>query len=200
MTTRRSFLGGLAAIPLLHPASSQAQTSCLVPTTPDIEGPYYRAGVADGTSPFEGRGNLILHGTIRNTRCERVAAHVELWQANEDGHYDNDGTTSGHFGRAALSTANEERYLPAGVFAIRTVRPGHYLNGAVYRPAHLHVKVSASGYVPLTTQLYFPGDPYNAHDPFFHRSRLLRIRRDAPAQGGYVRAFFDFILQPLPMR
>jgi Dioxygenase len=29
-----------------------------------------------------------------------------------------------------------------------------------WRPAHLHFKIDADGYQPLTTQLYFAGDPY----------------------------------------
>jgi catechol 1,2-dioxygenase len=193
MTSRRIFLGGLAASALVLPASLRAQQSpsaCEVPTTADIEGPYYRPGIVAGTQPFEGRGHLIFEGTIRNTRCEPLPAFIELWQANHQGHYDNDGTTEGHFGRAAQSTMGEYRFV--------TTRPGHYLNGSAYRPAHLHVKVRAPGYVPLTTQLYFPGDPYNAQDPFFHRSRLLTVQQDDPRMHVvYEHASFDFILQPL---
>ncbi len=33
-----------------------------------------------------------------------------------------------------------------------------------WRPAHLHVKVSAPGHELLTAQLYFPGDPHNDDD------------------------------------
>ena len=51
--------------------------------------------------------------------------------------------------------------------------PGRYLNGAQYRPAHVHVKVSAAGHVPLTTQLYFPDDPYNAIDPFIKNKQIV---------------------------
>src|SRR3546814_20359894 len=33
-----------------------------------------------------------------------------------------------------------------------------------WRPAHLHLKVSAPGYELIPTQLYFPGEPHNDHD------------------------------------
>src|SRR3546814_3752389 len=33
-----------------------------------------------------------------------------------------------------------------------------------WRPAHLHLKVSAPGYELITTQLYFPGDAHNDDD------------------------------------
>jgi len=69
--------------------------------------------------------------------------------------------------------------------------PGRYLNGAQYRPAHVHVKVSAPGFLPLTTQLYFPGDPYNAVDPFTVCSLIMRVADE----GGLKRASFDFVLR-----
>lgn len=34
------------------------------------------------------------------------------------------------------------------------------LNRHVFRPAHLHMMFIADGYEPLTTALYFKGDPY----------------------------------------
>ena len=60
-----------------------------------------------------------------------------------------------------------------------------------YRPAHVHVKVSAPGFLPLTTQLYFPGDPYNAVDPVIVRSLSMRVADE----GGLKRASFDFVLR-----
>ena len=66
---------------------------------------------------------------------------------------------------------------------MRTIVPGRYLNGAQYRPAHLHLKVSGAGLRPLTTQLYFAGDPYNAADPWFRPGRALTLR---PNHGGLI--------------
>ena len=80
-----------------------------------------------------------------------------------------------------------------GAFTFRSVVPGRYLNGATYRPAHVHVKVSAPGHAPLTTQLYFPDDPYNAKDPFIDRSLIMDVSRSVAA----VSAHYDFVLRPL---
>jgi len=33
-----------------------------------------------------------------------------------------------------------------------------------FRPAHLHVKATAAGYRPLTTMVYFEGDPWLGSD------------------------------------
>jgi catechol 1,2-dioxygenase len=79
-----------------------------------------------------------------------------------------------------------------GDFSFATVLPGHYLNGRVYRPAHIHVKVSAPGHAPLTTQLYFPDDPYNAADPFIERSLIMDVARTS----GALAARYDFVLRP----
>ena len=78
-----------------------------------------------------------------------------------------------------------------GRYHLRTVVPGRYLNGAQYRPAHVHVKLRGSGFRPLTTQLYFPGDPYNDIDPFLHTSLIMPITREP----NRLKARFDFVLR-----
>jgi protocatechuate 3,4-dioxygenase beta subunit len=79
-----------------------------------------------------------------------------------------------------------------GRYHVRTVLPGRYLNGAQYRPSHIHVKLRAPGFTELTTQLYFPGDPYNDVDPFIHRSLIMGVEQ---ASSG-LKARFDFALRP----
>lgn len=54
-----------------------------------------------------------------------------------------------------------------GIYRVRTIVPGRYLNGRQYRSAHVHVKLRAVGFFPLTTQLYVPAIPTT-------RSILLR--------------------------
>ena len=83
----------------------------------------------------------------------------------------------------------------SGRFRLDTIIPKRYRIGGsrVYRPAHIHVKVKAPGYRLLTTQLYFPNDPYNSVDPFF-RPSLVITPNDGP--DGKV-AHFDFGLRRL---
>ena len=40
------------------------------------------------------------------------------------------------------------------------------MNGAKFRPSHIHVKVYVDGVERLTSQLYFAGDPYIPDDPW----------------------------------
>ncbi len=67
------------------------------------------------------------------------------------------------------------------------MRPGWYLNGPQYRPAHLHVKVWVRGVERLTTQLYFEGDPFNDADAWFNPAMAL-----APDASGS--ATIDFVV------
>jgi protocatechuate 3,4-dioxygenase beta subunit len=152
-------------------------------TDDNIEGPYYKAGapfvneLAGGLS-----GTLLaLSGRVKSQTCEPLAgALIDLWQANDAGAYDQVGWTLR--GKTVCDAA--------GAYRFSTIIPGHYLNGAQYRPAHIHVKVSAPGYVLLTTQLYFVGDPYNDIDPFIKPSLIMT---PADVVGGKA-ARFDFVL------
>ena len=164
-------------------------------THDNIEGPYYRAG-APQRSDLVDRGMqgtpLEIAGRVTGIDCATALrdAKLEVWQANAAGHYDNDGSfgPTGAFMmlRGLIAVDGDGRYR------VKTIVPGRYLNGKQYRPAHVHVKVTAQGYSPLTTQLYFPGDPYNDIDPFIHKSLIMQVARDADR----MKAAFDFVLRP----
>jgi catechol 1,2-dioxygenase len=132
---------------------------------------------------------------VTTADCVTPLRDVELdvWQANDDGHYDNDGTMPKDVGlllRGRIRTDGDGRYR------VKSILPGRYLNGAKYRPAHVHVKLRATSHAPLTTQLYFPDDPYNDGDPFIHRSLVMDVKK---ADGKMV-ARFDFALRQLTGR
>ncbi len=168
-----------------------------VGTEASIEGPYYRDGApfrTDLVDPDVTGTPLILLGSILSLDCKTPlsGAVVDVWQANGNGQYDNDG--SQHLPDGAMRLRGKLRTDARGGFSCGTVLPGRYLNGKRFRPAHIHVKVSAAGHVPLTTQLYFPDDPYNDGDPFIHRSLILDMSRIKGAVAGR----YDFTLRPLP--
>ena len=159
-----------------------------VKTDDNIEGPFYRPGapeqsmLADDATPGI---KLRLSGRVIGQDCRPIAgALLDVWQANSDAAYDAVGFA---FRGKVIVGAD-------GSYEIHTVIPGHYLNGAQYRPAHIHAKVSAPGFVPLTTQLYFDGDPYNGIDPFIKPSLIMTLQ-DAVGDGTVDKqAVFDFVL------
>ena len=147
-------------------------------TEEDIEGPFYTSGAPfvkealPGLDGLDGGVYLRLSGFVRSASdCAPIdGAILDIWQADDDGAYDDQGFVL----RGRVRTDEEGRY------EIDTIIPGHYLNGAQYRPAHIHVKVSAPGHALLTTQLYFPDDPYNEIDPWFDERLLIAI---SPGEG-----------------
>ena len=84
-------------------------------------------------------------------------------------------------GRGRVTTDAEGRWT------VQTYEPGRYLNGIRYRPAHIHVKVWTGGRERLTTQLYFPDDPYNARDAWYSAAREVERTSETTAR-------FDFVV------
>jgi protocatechuate 3,4-dioxygenase beta subunit len=122
----------------------------------------------------------ILDEDLRPVR----GAIVELWQANAAGRYFNpldrrDAPLDPNFvGNGRTMTDGEGRY------AFFTVKPGAYPvpdSGRWWRPPHIHFSVlGPSSLSRLVTQMYFPGDPLNAHD------RLILSLPDPAAQARLV--------------
>jgi catechol 1,2-dioxygenase len=165
------------------------------PTPANPQGPFYLpdAPFVAALDPEGEPGERIeLAGRVYNEPdCEPVAGAVlDIWQANADGHYYNLETASApadYLLRGRVRTDGEGR------FRVRTVRPGPYRTGPrSWRPAHIHVKVSGPSLVPLTTQVYLPGDPHLERDPLAVPSLVgvLSARPDGPAT-----LFLDFVLR-----
>lgn len=147
------------------------------PTADNILGPYYRPGapfVDDLTTPTMEGTRFNLSGKVLDPDCQPIAgALLDFWQADDDGGYDNDGVADPPPDEYVLRGRVETD--ANGSYSLRTIIPGHYLNGNQYRPAHIHVTVSAAGHESLTTQLYFEGDPYNDIDPFIIDTLIMPL-------------------------
>lgn len=168
---------------------------CGPPTHDQIEGPYYRQGAPERAvlTPADARGvPLVIEGRVFAAGCSRGLEGVELdvWQANHDGHYDNDGSM--HLPAQAMLLRGRLKTDAGGHYKITTIVPGRYLNGRQYRPSHVHVKLRAPRLRELTTQLYFPDDPFNAVDPFLHPSLVMATEK----RSSEWRSRFDFFLMP----
>jgi protocatechuate 3,4-dioxygenase beta subunit len=163
-------------------------------TTNDILGPFYRPDAplrSDLT--FNGlKGNrIVVKGKVLKADCTTPIknALVEIWHCDTEGEYDN---TSKDFRlRGALET-NEK-----GEYAFKTILPGKYLNGELYRPAHIHFRVTAKGSRELVSQIYFKGDPSIPADPWASPpkavNRILSITPDDI--NGNLAINFDIVLK-----
>jgi protocatechuate 3,4-dioxygenase beta subunit len=130
-------------------------------TTTDILGPFYRPNVPlrSNIIPSGSKGiPLNLKGTIfkHNGQTPLKNALIEIWQCDENEHYDN--TSDGYLFRGAVKTGK------SGKYDFKTIVPVPYKanpnNEASWRPAHIHIRVSSDSQQDLITQIYFKGDKY----------------------------------------
>jgi len=145
-------------------------------TTNDILGPFYRENAPIRSDlTFEGlKGSRIkVKGTVYQGDCTTPIpnALVEIWHCDTTGSYDNDSDEYRH--RATWKTNAK------GEYSFSTIIPGKYLNGALYRPSHIHFRVTAEGSEELISQIYFKGDPHITDDPWASKekaeNRILEI-------------------------
>lgn len=135
------------------------------PTTTDILGPFYRPGapLRRKLNPKDFKGEVLhLTGTIykEDDKTTMPDCLIEIWQCQADGLYDN--VSEDYLYRAS------QKLLTNGKYHFTTTKPVAYPveeGSPIYRPAHIHLRISAIGQQDLITQLYFVGDPYLDGDP-----------------------------------
>ena len=163
-------------------------------TTNDILGPFYKPNApvrSDLTYQGLAGNRILLHGKFFKSDCITPVrdAMLEIWHCNTEGEYDND---SNDFRLRARWFTNEK-----GEYSFKTILPGKYLNGELYRPAHIHYRVTEKSSRELISQIYFKGDPHIAEDPWASqpkaKSRILEI---APEDNnGNLSVKFDIYLE-----
>ena len=165
--SRRSFLRNTAMltisssiIPVIGNSNSEASNTSqdvCNETTLDLygQGPFYTAnapviGNNQLANETEAGVRLIITGIVKTLDCSNVIPNtlIDIWHANDAGAYDNLG-----FNLRGRTYSNAE-----GFYVFETILPGKYLNGASYRPRHIHFKITPPGFPSLITQLYFEGD------------------------------------------
>lgn len=178
------------------------------PTEGTIEGPFWRPG-----APFRGKLSaedeegdvLFVSGRVLgHPGCAPLpGALLDVWRANRVGLYDSQDPRCrpGELRLRGRVRAGED-----GSYELETVVPAPYRQQAEFRPAHIHLKVSSPGYVPLTTQMYFEGDLHLEGDPHVRPSLILALRRrqseDDLKERGLPSSFrtclFDVVLASRP--
>jgi hydroxyquinol 1,2-dioxygenase len=186
-----------------------------------VLGPFYRAGAPD-RAPWANMAEGLpgeptyLSGRVLDTDGQPIAGAVlDVWQSDSDGMYDVQrpgGATTYARGRF-VSGAD-------GHYGVRTVKPVSYAiptDGPVgvmlsamgrhpFRPAHIHMIVSAPGFARVTTHLFVAGDPYLDTDAVFAVKQSLIVDFTAHARGPtpdgghsatpFSTATYDFRLVP----
>jgi protocatechuate 3,4-dioxygenase beta subunit len=110
----------------------------------------------------EGERLVVSGRVVGNDRTPVTGAVLDVWQADTEGLYDLQRTA---VEQSAYRLRGRMRTAANGTFRFTTVRPSPYPVPGGMRPAHIHVMISAEGYHPLVTELFFVGDPYLSEDP-----------------------------------
>jgi hydroxyquinol 1,2-dioxygenase len=193
-------------------------------TEATVEGPFHLVA-----SPLRELGDdlndsgrpgepCLFTGTVVDEAGHPVAgAKVDVWQADADGWYD--------VQRPAQATIGELRGEftadSTGRFWFRTIVPSHYpipTDGPVgrllraggrheFRPAHIHLQVSAPGLRTVTTHAFVGGSPYLGSDAVFGVKESLvvdfvtvdqpELAAAAGVRNPFRRAEFPVVLQRL---
>lgn len=164
-------------------------------TTTDVLGPFYRPNspVRNNLSAKGDAGDLVsLRGVVRHNDCKTPykKAKIELWHCNSKGLYDN---TSDEYRYRGTTYSDDQ-----GHYFFNTILPVPYAAGGnIMRPAHFHLMITAEGYQPFVTQLYFSGDAYIAKDPFSSspvaKRRILDIKT---LRDGTKKLSYDVSMSP----
>lgn len=176
-----------------------------------IEGPYYVPGSprlpAEATLPMredEAGTPLLFQGRVLAVDGTPLAgAAVEMWHADAAGYYSQFAPDLPEWNLRGTVVTDEE-----GRFRIHTVEPAPYqipTDGScgrliaaagwhAWRPAHLHLKVSAPGHRLITTQLYFKGGEH-VTDDIASAVKPELVLDPVPAASGTGREVtYDFVL------
>jgi hydroxyquinol 1,2-dioxygenase len=151
-------------------------------TPSTVFGPFFVDGsphVENGEDIANGAPGepCLVNGRVVSITGEPIAgAHLEVWQADDDGFYDvQHRELEESRGRGNLTSADDGR------FWFWSVKPDGYpipgdgpvgdllraSNRSPMRPAHVHFMVSAPGYKTVTTHVFADGDPDLDSDAVF---------------------------------
>ncbi len=180
-------------------------------TEPTILGPFYvpasphRDFGASMVEYDDGGEPAVLHGTVRDENGQAIpGATLDVWQNAATGFY----AVQQPDVQSPTNLRGVYRTDERGRYEIRTVRPVPYpipADGPVgklladtgrhpWRAAHIHAKVAAEGFEPLTTHLFDRDSDYLDSDTVFGVKGTL-IRDFVPGADGVLRCESDFVLR-----
>jgi len=183
-------LSDVLGVSMLVESLNQAAGGRLTEAT--VEGPFHliasparELGDDINVSGEPGEPCLVTGRVVDQHGTPVAGASVDVWQANARGFYDvqrPDEMPPGEL-RGVFRTGADGR------FHFRSIVPAHYpipTDGPVgdllratgrhgFRPAHVHVEVSAPGMHTLTTHIFVAGSPYLDSDAVFGVKQSLIV-------------------------
>lgn len=176
---RRRLLAGLLIL-------SNPVRAALTLTPSGTEGPFYPTPsmrlpdvdadlvLDDKAIERDGGEVVMLSGRLLDQLGDPIAnARVEIWQCDTQGRYLHTADVGGYPDDTAFQGFGFATTDTDGQFRFRTIKPTPYTG----RTPHIHLKALVDGEERLTTQLYLPDHPDNAHDWLYQR-----IPRDSREQ------------------
>ena len=182
------------------PDSGRPPSGECTATASDIEGPFWRDGIPirNNLDLYGDAGTaLTITGIVMDEACVPIEnAVIEVWHADptvlaaselnasvpsHSVDYDRSSDRYKYYGQFASDSQ--------GRYTLQTKKPGWYLNGSQFRPAHIHMKVYVDGVERLTSQLYFDADPFIPSDPWASAAPDRAIALSSNASGGLQGAF-----------
>ena len=191
-------------------------------TESTIFGPFYREGAPElptgATISQDDRGEpVVVTGQVLSTDDTPIpGALLDIWETDENGLYEQQDPEQPDMNlRGKFRTNHEGRYCFVGIKPVSYAIPddgpvGQLLDSLgrhPFRPAHIHLLISARGFAPVTTHLFVKGDPYLDSDAVFGTKDSLIvdfIRQDSEEDAAryhvtapFYKVAYDFVLKPL---
>lgn len=191
-------------------------------TESTIFGPFYREGAPElptgATISQDERGEpVVVTGQVLSTDGTPIPnALLDIWETDENGLYEQQDPEQPDMNlRGKFRTDHEGRYCFVGIKPVSYAIPDDGPVGQLlrtlgrhpFRPAHIHLLISARGFAPVTTHLFVKGDPYLDSDAVFGTKDSLIvdfIRQDSEEDATqyhvtapFYKVVYDFVLKPL---
>lgn len=189
-------------------------------TESTIFGPFYREGARElpmGASiSKDGRGEpVVVMGRVLSTDGVPVSgALLDIWETDENGLYEQQDPE-----QPDMNLRGKFRTDSAGRYCFVGIKPVSYpiaddgpigqllrmLGRHPFRPAHIHLLISADGFAPVTTHLFVKGDPYLDSDAVFGTKDSLVVdfmQQDSEEEAAryqvavpFYKVEYDFVLK-----
>ncbi len=191
-------------------------------TESTIFGPFYREGAQElpmgANISQDGHGEpAVVSGRVLSTDGTPIPnALLDIWETNENGLYEQQDPTQPEMNlRGKFRTDSEGRYRFVAIKPVSYPIPDDGPVGQMlrslgrhpYRPAHIHLLISAEGFASVTTHLFVKGDEYLDSDAVFGTKDSLVVdfvRNDSVeeaarygVQAPFYTVEYDFLLKPL---